>query len=106
MKYTFGLPVVSQQIPLAVTGLPPSDIILPPDIALIVVIPVTFSVITTDGSASSFSSQENIIEIMQEERIITSVLSLHYILAWLFKITTITMQCQGRISTGYYQEHI
>ena len=43
-----GLPVVFQQIPLSVTGLPPSPVTVPPPLADTLEIPFTVSVLT-DG---------------------------------------------------------
>ena len=51
------LPVISgycvslQHTPLAVTAAPPSEIILPPDVAVVLVISVT-SVVVTEGRAT------------------------------------------------------
>jgi hypothetical protein len=42
-----GFPVVPQHTPLAVTSAPPSDVRLPPDTALVWVIPETLTVLRT-----------------------------------------------------------
>ncbi len=39
--------VLLQQTPLAVTGTPPSDVIFPPEIAVVCVIPVTVEVVSS-----------------------------------------------------------
>ncbi len=52
---TAGLADVLQQTPLTVTGAPPSEVMVPPLVAVVVVISVTVEVDTTGGVTKTVS---------------------------------------------------
>ena len=51
---TAGLSDVLQQTPLAVTGVPPSEVMVPPLLAVVVVIPETAVVLRAGGVTGTF----------------------------------------------------
>jgi hypothetical protein len=64
---------VFQQTPRSVTDAPPSLVTFPPEMASVLVIPVTFAVAKTGGVASFSFLQDVMITINPENRIINIV---------------------------------
>ena len=59
VKVIVGLVLVDQTSPLAVMDVPPSDVILPPDVAEVVVIPVIINVVNV-GTAFNLFARQNL----------------------------------------------
>ena len=59
VKVIVGLVLVDQTTPLAVMDVPPSDVILPPDVAEEVVIPVILDVVNV-GTAFNLFARQNL----------------------------------------------